>query len=56
VDDDGSIATIAVATKPKLENSRFEAAVASINAGKYTKEQLVSQYDLTEVQLKALEV
>jgi hypothetical protein len=56
VDDDGSIATIAVATKPKLENSRFEAAVASINAGKYTKEQLVSQYDLTELQLKALEV
>jgi hypothetical protein len=56
VDDDGSGASIGVASKPKLDNTRFEKAIESINAGKYTKEQLVSQYELSELQLKALEV
>ena len=56
VDDDGSAATIAVASKPKLDKARFESAVASIQAGKYTKEQLIEKYDLNDVQLKALEL
>ena len=57
VDDDGRAASIAVApVKPALDNARFESAVASIQAGKYTKEQLVEKWTLTEVQLKALEV
>jgi hypothetical protein len=30
--------------------------VASIQAGKYTKEQLIEKWTLTEVQLKALEL
>lgn len=56
VDDDGSVASIATPSKPTLDNKRFESAVASIQAGKYTKEQLIEQWTLTEVQLKALEV
>jgi len=57
VDDDGKAASIAVApVKPALDNARFESAVASITAGKYTKEQLIEKWSLTEVQLKALEV
>jgi hypothetical protein len=54
VDDDGNSATHAATSKPKLTNERFESAVASIEAGKYTAEQLVANYALTEVQLKAL--
>lgn len=54
VDDDGNTATHAATSKPKLSKERFESAVASIEAGKYTAEQLVSNYALTEVQLKAL--
>ena len=56
VDDDGNTASIAVPSKPALDNARFESAVASIQAGKYTKEQLIEKWTLTEVQLKALEV
>jgi hypothetical protein len=57
VDDDGKAASIAVApVKPALDNARFESAVASIQAGKYTKEQLIEKWTLSEVQLKALEV
>ena len=56
VDDDGSAASIATPSKPALDNKRFESAVASISAGKYTKEQLIEKWTLTEVQLKALEV
>lgn len=56
VDDDGNTASIAVPSKPALDNTRFESAVASIQAGKYTKEQLIEKWTLTEVQLKALEV
>jgi hypothetical protein len=56
VDDDGSAASIAVPSKPALDNKRFESAVASIQEGKYTKEQLIEKWTLTEVQLKALEV
>jgi hypothetical protein len=54
VDDDGNSATHAATSKPKLTNERFESAVASIEAGKYTAEQLVANYALTEVQIKAL--
>ena len=54
VDDDGNTATHAATSKPKLSKERFESAVASIDAGKYTAEQLVANYALTEVQLKAL--
>jgi len=56
VDDDGNTASVSTPSKPKLDNTRFEKAIESINAGKYTKEQLVSQYELSELQLKALEV
>jgi hypothetical protein len=54
VDDDGNTAASAATSKPKIDNARFEKAVESISNGKYTAEQLVSNYALTEVQLKAL--
>lgn len=54
VDDDGNTAAAATGGKPKIDNARFEKAVASIESGKYTVEQLVANYDLTEVQRKAL--
>jgi len=54
VDDDGNGATISTATKAVLDNARFTSAVEAINAGKYTAEQLVATYELTEVQRKAL--
>jgi hypothetical protein len=53
VDDDGNTAAAATG-KPKIDNARFEKAVASIESGKYTVDQLVANYDLTEVQRKAL--
>ena len=53
VDDDGNTASAATG-KPKIDNARFEKAVESIANGKYTAEQLVANYALTEVQLKAL--
>ncbi len=54
VDDDGNTAASAATGKPKIDNARFEKAVESIANGKYTAEQLVANYALTEVQLKAL--
>lgn len=56
VDDDGNTASASTPSKPGLDNKRFEQAIASIQAGKYTKEQLIEKWTLTELQLKALEV
>lgn len=53
IDDDGNTAASGT-SKPKIDNARFEKAVASIESGKYTVDQLVANYDLTEVQRKAL--
>lgn len=38
--------------KPKLSDERFNAAMAKIEAGEYTREQLVHGFDLTPEQLK----
>lgn len=54
VDDDGNTASHSATAKPKIDNARFKSALASIEAGKYTAEQLQSNYALTDVQLKAL--
>ena len=54
VDDDGSGATIGVKKKPSLDSARFKSALESIEAGKYTAEQLVENYSLTEAQSKML--
>lgn len=40
--------------KPKLTKSRFESALQAIEAGTYKKEQLSRNYELTELQIKAL--
>lgn len=56
VDDDGNTATHAATAKPKLSKERFESALESIANGKYTVEQLKSNYALTDLQLKALEL
>lgn len=40
--------------KPKLTKIRFESALQAIEAGTYKKEQLSRNYELTELQIKAL--
>jgi hypothetical protein len=54
VDDDGNTAAAAPQGKPTINAERFKSALEAIEAGKYTAEQLASNYALTEVQLKAL--
>jgi hypothetical protein len=54
VDDDGNTAAAAPQGKPTINAERFKSALEAIEAGKYTAEQLTSNYALTEVQLKAL--
>ena len=43
-------------TKRTLTKQRFESALKAVQEGTYTKQQLVSQYELTELQIKALEL
>jgi|TARA_R100000479_G_C6224976_1_gene143093 hypothetical protein len=43
-------------TKKTLTKQRFESALKAVQEGTYTKQQLVSQYELTELQTKALEL
>ena len=43
-------------TKKTLTKQRFESAIKAVQEGTYTKQQLVSQYELTELQTKALEL
>ena len=43
-------------TKKTLTKARFESALKAVQEGTYTKQQLVSQYELTELQTKALEL
>ena len=43
-------------TKKTLTKQRFESALKAVQEGAYTKQQLVSQYELTELQTKALEL
>ena len=43
-------------TKKTLTKQRFESALKAVQEGTYTKQQLVSQYELTELQIKALEL
>jgi hypothetical protein len=54
VDDDGNTAASAPQGKPTINAERFKSALEAIEAGKYTAEQLASNYSLNEVQLKAL--
>jgi hypothetical protein len=54
VDDDGNGAADSQKGKPTINAERFKSALEAIEAGKYTAEQLNSNYSLTEVQLKAL--
>ncbi len=54
VDDDGNGAADSQKGKPTINAERFKSALEAIEAGKYTAEQLASNYALTEVQLKAL--
>lgn len=43
-------------TKKTLTKARFESALKAVQEGTYTKQQLVSEYQLTELQTKALEL
>tara|TARA_R100001086_G_scaffold238150_1_gene162703 strand:+ start:128 stop:664 length:537 start_codon:yes stop_codon:yes gene_type:complete len=43
-------------TKKTLTKARFESALKAVQEGTYTKEQLKSQYELTDLQLKALKI
>jgi hypothetical protein len=43
-------------TKKTLTKQRFESALKAVQEGTYTKQQLISQYELTELQTKALEL
>jgi len=43
-------------TKETLTKARFEKALKLIQEGTYTKDQLKSQYELTDLQLKALKI
>jgi hypothetical protein len=54
VDDDGNTAAQGAASKPTIDDNRFKKALESIEAGKYTAQQLAANYALTEVQLKML--
>jgi hypothetical protein len=57
VDDDGNMAASAIPQKPEkpsIDNVRFQKALDSIAAGKYTAEQLKANYSLNEAQLKML--
>jgi hypothetical protein len=54
VDDDGNTAAAAPQGKPTITDDRFKKALESIEAGKYTAEQLNSNYALTEAQSKML--
>jgi hypothetical protein len=54
VDDDGNTAAQGAASKPTITDDRFKKALESIEAGKYTAQQLSANYALTEVQLKML--
>jgi hypothetical protein len=54
VDDDGNGAADSQKGKPTINAERFKSALEAIEAGKYTAEQLASNYALTEVQSKML--
>lgn len=54
VDDDGNMAASSTPQKPSIDNARFQKALDSIAAGKYTAEQLKANYSLNEAQLKML--
>jgi hypothetical protein len=54
VDDDGNTASQGAASKPAIDDNRFKKALESIEAGKYTAEQLKLNYSLTEAQSKML--
>jgi hypothetical protein len=41
--------------KPTIDNKRLGKAIESIAAGKYTKEELLANFSLTEAQLKMIE-
>lgn len=41
--------------KPTIDNKRLGKAIESISAGKYTKEELLANFSLTEAQLKMIE-
>tara|TARA_R100001463_G_scaffold113572_1_gene168673 strand:+ start:221 stop:757 length:537 start_codon:yes stop_codon:yes gene_type:complete len=43
-------------TKKTLTKQRFESALKAVQEGTYTKDQLKSQYDLSDLQLKALKI
>ncbi len=54
VDDDGNTAAQGAASKPVIDDNRFKKALESIEAGKYTAQQLATNYALTEAQTKML--
>jgi hypothetical protein len=54
VDDDGNTAAQGAASKPVIDENRFKKALESIEAGKYTAQQLATNYALTEAQTKML--
>ena len=54
VDDDGNTAAAAPQGKPTITDDRFNKALESIEAGKYTAEQLATNYTLTRAQSKML--
>jgi hypothetical protein len=54
VDDDGNTAAAAPQGKPTITDDRFKKALESIEAGKYTAEQLATNYTLTRAQSKML--
>jgi len=54
VDDDGNGAADSQKGKPTINAERFKSALEAIEAGKYTAEQLNSNYALTEAQSKML--
>jgi hypothetical protein len=54
VDDDGNTAAQGAASKPTITDDRFKKALESIEAGKYTAQQLAANYALTEAQSKML--
>ena len=41
--------------KPTIDNKRLGKAIETISAGKYTKEELLANFSLTEAQLKMIE-
>ena len=56
VDDDGNTASASPKANPILSNERFEKALEKIAEGKFSVEQLVSTYALSDLQLKALQL